>query len=291
MFDYSSIKERYSMKKKESILFLLSILTAWLIINIAATNAFSAGKAMMRLNAGMMKKHPVCSLLLLPEKSRTLSMGTFSFLRALCSGQSNASRSYKTILQHGSYTIGRITNDSDLSKKMLFPEKFEDIKGDSIDSFLLSGVNDSDVDFANRSSQNSPVVIADTAHNTLIYAFRDTGNFRNQPGGSMIGWAISADHGDSWTDMGSVPALSDTQWLYGDPSLACALNGRCYLAAVGCNVSGCTGDKVEVAITTDGGQTWSDKINAVPMVGQWEKPVLAVDNTGGLCNGDVYLVA
>ena len=246
----------------------------FLVAMVYAPAVLSAEKAKMKLSEKMQKKHPACALLLSPKKSRALSMGSFSFLRVLCSGN------YENV-KH---------------KKEMPLRQTGSAKGPGPNAYMTALVNKRSDDFGNNTSQNTPVMAVDAQHSSLIYVFRDTGNYRMEPGDSKFGYAVSTDNGDTWTDKGSVPTLTSTQILYSDPSIACRpssgdYHGYCYVAGMSCDPTSCAFDKVEVAITTDGGLTWSNEVNAVPF-GTWDKPYIAVDNTGiSPHDGYVYLVA
>jgi len=262
-----------TLNRIKSILWLISIalLYGFIFIGIAMPKESFKNE----FTKEMLKKHPACRFMHQLKKGSLLSPSSYSFIHKLCSRRSDMmSTSDKSINQNNANLLSPQPNES-----------------------FASPINDATADFGNYTSQNTAALAKDVLHNMLIYAFRDTGSFKWQPGDSMIGYSLSTNNGNTWADKGALPALSATTWNFGDPSMACdtvsggPYAGRCYVSALACDSSACGADKIEIAITDDGGATWSYKINAVPVMGLWDKPFIWVDNAGGACWTNVYLVA
>jgi hypothetical protein len=144
---------------------------------------------------------------------------------------------------------------------------------------------------ANQTTQSETTIAKDAVTGNLIVGWNDSGAFTGAPGNSFTGWGVSTNGGTSWTDMGPFPPLTANDWSLGDPSLANHnATGSTYFATLACAASTCNLEKLEVAKSTNGGLTFPQRVNPVPL-GIWDKDLIAVDNTGGVRDGNVYLVA
>ena len=143
----------------------------------------------------------------------------------------------------------------------------------------------------NQTTQSETTIAKDPVTGNLIIGWNDSGRFTSSSGDSFTGWGVSTSGGATWTDMGPFPPLTSTDWSLGDPSLATHnATGATYFATLACAASFCGLEKLEVAKSTDGGLTFPQRVNPVPF-GIWDKDLIAVDNTGGANDGNVYLVA
>jgi len=117
--------------------------------------------------------------------------------------------------------------------------------------------------------------------NTLIAGYNNSG-----PGG-LSGLSRSTDLGANWTDLGGIGQS-------GDPVLAVhQATGTVYYAELA-GFAGPGGNPgIGVAISTDGGQTFPTLVNAsavaTTLTGSQDKPWIAVDNNGGVGDGNIYV--
>lgn len=105
-----------------------------------------------------------------------------------------------------------------------------------------------------------------------------------------LGYAYSGDNGASFTDAGGLPS----PWG-ADAGLAADRAGNIYFSRIdlgtGFNAFGDPKDRIAVYKSTDGGITFASSANASTQItsGSHDKPLLAVDNTGGPFDGNVYV--
>lgn len=104
--------------------------------------------------------------------------------------------------------------------------------------------------------------------------------------GGLSGHAVSANTGQTWTDLDGIGGS-------GDPVIASHLTtGDFYYGEIGTTGANPT---IGVARSTDGCQTFAAAANASPVASGLagttlnDKPWVAVDNTGGANDGDVYV--
>ncbi len=126
-------------------------------------------------------------------------------------------------------------------------------------------------------SETTLAVLGDT----LIAGYNNSG-----PGG-FSGLSRSTNLGASWTDLGGLGQS-------GDPILAVhQASGTVYYAELATFVGQGGDPGIGVAISTDGGQTFPALVSASPtangLTGSQDKPSIAVDNTGGSRDGDIYV--
>ena len=160
-------------------------------------------------------------------------------------------------------------------------------------------VNDPAGDFKSACTTQSETTIVAIDDMHLVTAFNDSGE-GCQVLDSYTGFAYSSDGGKTWTDGGRiVPPRGG--FSAGDPSLAVDRQGRVYLASLeyepGMNptqygtalVAGRS--MLGVRTSDDYGHTWSEPADGTAgMLGEHDKELLTVDNSGGPNDGNVYLV-
>ncbi|HEV2712811.1 MAG TPA: hypothetical protein VGU26_06925, partial [Gaiellaceae bacterium] len=123
--------------------------------------------------------------------------------------------------------------------------------------------------------------------NTVCAGFNDSG-----PGAGLSGFARSPDRGVTWTDQGELGAGNN-----GDPTLAVNLATGTFYYGENATIS--ANPAIGVARSTDDCQTFGTQVNAsaassgLNAVGNVttlsDKPSIAVDNSGGANNGNVYV--
>jgi uncharacterized repeat protein (TIGR01451 family) len=139
--------------------------------------------------------------------------------------------------------------------------------------------NDPTDDTAENTTQSETTLAV--LGDTLIAGYNNSG-----PGG-FSGLSRSTDLGANWTDLGGIGQS-------GDPVLAVhQASGTAYYAELA-TFAGDGGDPgIGVAISTNEGQTFPTLVNASPvattLTGSQDKPWIAVDNTGGARDGDIYV--
>ena len=145
-----------------------------------------------------------------------------------------------------------------------------------------------------NTQSETTVVAVDALH--LVAAFNDS-----SAGCSVLtsytGWAHSSDGGHSWVDAGSIQPASGG-FVAGDPALATDRQGRVFLADME-NAPGARpvypaflGGRglIAVHVSRDMGTTFGPAVDATAgAAGTWDKPMIAVDNTGGPHDGTVYV--
>jgi hypothetical protein len=124
---------------------------------------------------------------------------------------------------------------------------------------------------------------------SVLVGFNDWGS--QSVGGQLIAWSKSTDGGNTFSDMGTLP----NGYLDGtDPVLARdntsgqANSGRVYFVTLG------TGPNISVFRSDNGGQSFLAGVNGMPGFGGGDfvdKPWIAVDNSAGTGQEDVYLAA
>ncbi|MCI0538443.1 MAG: glycoside hydrolase [Verrucomicrobiales bacterium] len=184
-----------------------------------------------------------------------------------------------------------------------FPPRFE---GAYLDNILVVGqktlfpnvlVNDPTADKTRLNTQHEPS-LAVAADATVIVAFNDSGSLV-QSTNRFTGWAVSKNGGTSFTDSGTLP--SGVYGDAGDPVLAHDLAiARTYLATIivtnrlfGSTRQTVPGSRVHVFRSSQIGPSFDAPINATPGFVEGDhldKPWLAVDNSVGHGQGNLYLV-
>jgi hypothetical protein len=140
--------------------------------------------------------------------------------------------------------------------------------------------------------------------NTIVVGFNDTDTIGTtvQLDSHTQGVSISTDGGQTFTDMGTLPAGSNGP--FSDPVLARDANsGTIYWGSVAAGnflgAGSATGPSppfvaaIDVNRSFDGGATFQDAVNATPGFGSnysLDKPWIALDNFPGQGQGNVYTV-
>ena len=115
-------------------------------------------------------------------------------------------------------------------------------------------------------------------------AYNDSGS--NASGSKKFtGISRSTDGGVTFTDGGTLPTTAGGD--AGDPVLARNnTTGRIFLATLGFSVG-----TIQVFHSDDNGLTWSAPANGTPGGSTEDKEWMAVDNSPGAGNGNVYLIS
>ena len=144
-----------------------------------------------------------------------------------------------------------------------------------------TGIPDAQVngDIGNHSVQSETSIAENLVTGTLCAGFNDTCEFMcPNGGGGFTGFARSTDGGVTWDDRGSLGAVS-----FGDPSLVWRrADGRFYFATLA------SGGGLIVYTSSDDCQAFVPV--STPSTVADDKQFLAVDNTGGPHDGNLYLV-
>lgn len=132
----------------------------------------------------------------------------------------------------------------------------------------------------------------------VVVTFNDSGEFTQFP--TFMGYSRSSDGGASFTDLGKVPpyvVAGGLQLNGGDPALVADRAGNFYTAhltsvTTAVRPAGFT-SVIGINKSTDGGQTWGPTVYpavaGVKSGSSQDKELIAVDNSGGACNGYVYV--
>ena len=127
--------------------------------------------------------------------------------------------------------------------------------------------------------------------NNVVVAFNDSTGFVTSRSG--MGYGHSGDGGASFQDLGNFP-VTPTQENEGDPGIVVNRTGAFYASYILFDALRPIGfrNTVGVSKSSDGGVTWSLPV-ALPVFGVagsfLDKPFSAVDATGGVNNGNVYV--
>ncbi len=154
-------------------------------------------------------------------------------------------------------------------------------------------VNDPSTDKPEQTTQSETTIAL--YGDTVLVAFVDTGQYLPATVGvsSLSGYARSDDGGRTFTDLGRVPPSSRSLG-YSDPSLAVDGQGNFYFSNIQfVPAQRSTQSFLGVAKSLDGGQTFSEPVliggTGPPDVHFQDKELIAVDNTGGRFDGNVYM--
>jgi hypothetical protein len=133
-------------------------------------------------------------------------------------------------------------------------------------------VNNSGTDTGNSTTQSETTLAY--GNGVLCAGFNDFG-----PPAGLSGFASSTNMGATWTDQGGLNER-------GDPVIAYhAASDTFYYASLG-------NAQIRVAASTDGCQTFGAAVNASTFFARTtlaDKPWIAVDNTGGATDGNLYI--
>lgn len=142
-------------------------------------------------------------------------------------------------------------------------------------SFAAAGVDvqvsDPTTDTPEQTTQNETAIIM--GDGVLCAGFNDFG-----PNG-LSGWARSTDFGANWTDLGGINERGDPVLAYHEAS------DTFYYASLG-------NSSIRINASTDDCQTWNAAVNASTIFANTtlaDKPWIAVDNTGGANDGNLYV--
>ena len=113
------------------------------------------------------------------------------------------------------------------------------------------------------------------------------GGYNNSGPGGFSGLSRSANQGTAWADLGGIGQS-------GDASLAVHRGSGTFYYAELANFAGVGANPgIGVAISTTDCQSFGAPVNAAPgasaLAGFQDKPWIAVDNTGGARDGDIYV--
>jgi hypothetical protein len=154
-------------------------------------------------------------------------------------------------------------------------------------------VNDPSTDIPEQTTQSETTIAL--YKDTVLVAFVDTGQYLPATVGvsSLSGYARSEDGGRTFTDLGRVPPSSRSLG-YSDPSLGVDSQGNFYFA----NIQFVPAQRntlsfLGVAKSTDDGRTFAEPVliggTGPADVHFQDKELIAVDNTGGPFDGNVYM--
>ncbi len=159
-------------------------------------------------------------------------------------------------------------------------------------SFNNLRVNDPSTDMPEQTTQSETTIAL--YRETVLVAFVDTGQFLPRTIGvsSLSGYARSDDGGQTFTDLGRVPP-GPRSVGFSDPSLGVDSKGVFYFA----NIHQIPGPRTQsfmgVAKSTDDGRTFSAAVlvsgTGPTDVHFQDKELIAVDNTGGRFDGNLYM--
>ncbi|MCL6642443.1 MAG: glycoside hydrolase [Candidatus Bipolaricaulota bacterium] len=152
-------------------------------------------------------------------------------------------------------------------------------------------VNDPSTDIPEQTTQSETTIAL--YKDTVLVAFVDTGQYLPATAGvsSLSGYARSEDGGQTFTDLGRVPPSSRSLG-YSDPSLGVDSQGNFYFA----NLQFVPAQRsmlsfLGVAKSTNDGRTFAEPvlIGGPADVHFQDKELIAVDDTGGRFDGNVYM--
>jgi hypothetical protein len=142
--------------------------------------------------------------------------------------------------------------------------------------------NPSEDGTSGHDTQSETAVVVGSADNVVV-GYNDSFLY---PSNHFTGYSISSDGGQTFTDKGAPPASSAGD--AGDPILARDnVTGRIYFATLALN----NPSIMWVFRSDDNGATFSSPVNAVSGFGSADKEWMAVDNSPGSGQGNVYLIA
>lgn len=126
--------------------------------------------------------------------------------------------------------------------------------------------------------------------NNVVVSYNDSADFFSSF--SFMGYSRSTDGGASFTDLGALPPPVGG-FNFGDPGLVVDRAGNFFASAIGAFPAPPPiffDSAVAVSKSTDGGQTWGAAVQANFVPGEFQdKMFIAVDETGGSFNGNVYV--
>ncbi len=152
-------------------------------------------------------------------------------------------------------------------------------------------VNDPATDIPEQTTQSETTIAI--YKDTVLVAFVDTGQYLPVTAGvsSLSGYARSADGGQTFIDLGRVPPSSRSIG-YSDPSLGVDSRGNFYFANLQyVPEQRRTLSALGVAKSIDGGRTFAEPVlvGGTDPANFQDKELIAVDNTGGRFDGNVYM--
>jgi sugar lactone lactonase YvrE len=149
-------------------------------------------------------------------------------------------------------------------------------------------VNDSGADFNESTTQSETTIAKSDATGTMVAGWNDSGEFLVN--GNFTGYGRSTDGGATWTDLGAMAPLPGGNH-FGDPSLAVHhATGVFYFATLAADQSGRS--VIGVGRSLDDGETFEPQVDASPGLSFdnfQDKELIAVDNSGGDFDGNVYV--
>jgi len=166
------------------------------------------------------------------------------------------------------------------------------LPGDRVESEgLVAGqnirVNDRSQD-ENPSLTTQSETAVEVFGNTVVLGWNDIGQFFQSQ--SLVGYGYSHDGGQTYTDGGFLPPVRGGANL-GDPDIAVDRHGHFYYSTISLDADGI--GFIGVSKSVDGGRTFSEPVSASTTVSSvdsfQDKEMMAVDNTGGEHDGNVYI--
>lgn len=152
-------------------------------------------------------------------------------------------------------------------------------------------VNDPSTDIPEQTTQSETTIAI--YKDTVLIAFVDTGQYLPATAGisSLSGYARSEDGGQTFIDLGRVPPSSRSIG-YSDPSLGVDSQGNFYFANLQYVLEQRrTLSALGVAKSMDNGKTFTEPVlvSGTDQANFQDKELIAVDNTGGRFDGNVYM--
>ncbi len=149
-------------------------------------------------------------------------------------------------------------------------------------------VNDPGTDTGPNTTQSETSLAISDATGTIVAGWNDSGEFPLN--GNFTGYGRSTDGGATWTDLGAISPIPGGAH-FGDPSIAVhQATGEFFFATLGVDASGRS--IIGVGKSIDDGLTFLPQVDASPGSNPnnfQDKEIMAIDNTGGAFDGNIYV--